>query len=51
MKKYKVSFVRIVEANNENEAKERAIEDSCLRDTPELEGELYVEELKHEKEN
>lgn len=45
MKKYRVSFVRIVEAPNEEEAKERALEDSSIPDEPEIESELVVEEL------
>ena len=49
MKKYRVSFVRIVEARNEEEAKERALDDSCIPDTLEIESELDVEELEVEK--
>lgn len=45
MKIYKVYFSRIVEADNEQEAKEKAIEDSNMPDLLEIESELEVEEL------
>ena len=45
MKKYRVSFVRIVEAHSEQEAKELALENSRIPDTLEVESELDVEEL------
>lgn len=50
MKKYIVSFVRLVEAEDEQEAIENAIKDSSFPDTQDIYDNFVVEELK-ENEN
>lgn len=45
MKKYKVSFVRIVEADDEYEAISEALRDSSIPDTQDIYSDFYVEEI------
>lgn len=51
MRKYKVSFVRYVEAEDELEAIENAIMDSSFPNTQDIYNNFSVEESKNEKEN
>ena len=45
MKKYKVSFVRVVEAEDECEAISEALRDSCIPDTQDIYSDFYVTEI------
>ena len=45
MKKYEVSFVRIVEAEDEYEAISEALRDSSIPDTQDIYSDFYVKEI------
>ncbi len=48
MRKYRVSFIRIVEAEDESEAIENAIRDSSFPDTQDIYDNFIVEEVESE---
>lgn len=49
MKKYRVSFVRFVEAESEDEAISEALKDSSIPDTQDIYSDFYVQEIEDDE--
>lgn len=49
MKKYRVSFIRVVEADDEYEAISEALKDSSFEDTQDIYDNFYVSEVESEE--